>query len=1155
GSLLHVSLNIVSYSIGNEDGILSTLQDISERKKNEKALLESEQRLSYIINFLPDATFAINTEGRIISWNRAAEQMTGIPSVQVLGKGDYEHAVHFHGKRRPVLADLALKPDRDIEKTYTFITREMDCLIAEPISPVTILGKTRYLWAKASPIFDADGNIIGAIESVRDITERKIIEETLKKSEQTVKTLLNANPETELLVDKEGIILAGNDTLAKRIGKDIHDIIGQSLSDMFPPDVSKTREAKIKETITTGQIVHFIDSRDGITYDNYHYPVFDEKGNVEMVAIFAMDITDRIEAEKALRESEERYRIAIEYSNDGVTIVKGGVHIYVNRKFVEMFGYDDAQEIIGKTHAVTVHPDDLRLVSDFNRRRERGEVVPLRYAFKGIKKNGDVVYIETSATSIQYQCELASLVYLRDITEQKSAEEELRVSEAKYRLLVEASSEGILVIQDEKLQFVNERVIDVTGCSKEELMSSPFPALVHPDDRETMLDQYKKMLRGEAPDILSFRISDKNGDIRWLDARGTEFIWEGRPAHLYFLNDTTMKKRIEEETSLQHDLAIALAKASNLDEALSACIETAIKVSDMDSGAVYLIENSTTVMKLNQAKGLSDIFINKVMRIQTNSQTWQKAMEGKPGYYASVPDKLLQKNNEGLLCIGIVPIKHGENIVGYIIVSSHKLQEVPVDKRKTLETIAIQAGNVIQRIVSEKKYRSIFENAVEGIFQITAEGVLLSVNPAMARMFGYDSPEDMLQSLADSETGYYVKPETHEDFKYLLETEGTVYNFEAEAYRKNRSIIWITENAAIVKDVMGNTLYCEGTIENITDHRLSTDALRDSEIKYHTLLDNVNDAIFLVSKNVLIDCNEKALTIFGCTRKDIIGKTPDAFSPPTQSDGRNSQEKITEMIQTALSSKSHVFEWKHSKLDGTVFDAEVSLTSIKLGEETYLQAIIRDITQRKQYDQSLKMSLAKLRKATGGIIDVIVMAVEMRDPYTAGHQKRVTNLARSIAKEMGLAEETIDCIRMAAIIHDLGKISIPAEILARPRKLTETEFDLVKTHSQIGYDILKDIEFPWPIAQIIQQHHERLNGTGYPKGLKQADILLEARIIGVCDVVESMASHRPYRPALGIDKALEEITKNKGILYDAEVVDTCVLLFRQKGFSFDQVHF
>ncbi len=963
---------------------------------------------------------------------------------------------------------------------------------------------------------------------------------------------MNANPETELLVDKTMVILAGNDTLAKRIGKNIRDIIGKAFSDMFPADVAKKREAKIKEVIKTGKLVHFIDSRDGVIFDNYIYPVFDEKGNVEMVAIFAMDITDRVKSEEALRESEERYQIAIEYSNDGIAIVKGGIHVYVNRKILEMFGYDDPGEIIGKTHAVTVHPDDLRLVTDFNRKRQMGETVPSRYAFKGIKKNGDVIYVETSATNIQYQGEPASLVFLRDITEQKSAEEELRVSEEKYRLLVDTSNEGILVVQNGKLRFVNKIVSEVTGYREEDILDKPFQFLVHPDDRETMLERYNKRIEGEEPGEYSFRIFTKNGDPRWLEIRGTKFLWEGKPAHLYFLNDVTAKKLAEEEMSLQHDLTFALTNASTLEEALSACMKTAIKVTAMDSGGIYLCESITGVLRLALTEGLSTPFIKKVTAMKVNFQTLHKVIEGKSGYYSSIPSTLSPNTEEGLLCFGIAPITSRGNIVGYIVVSSHRLQEVPVEKRKTLENIAMQIGNVIQRIASERKYRNIFENTVEGIFQMSTEGSLLSVNPAMAKMFGYDSPEDMIKSLSESKVGYYVKPESREDFKYLLEIEGAVYNFEVEACQKNSGTIWITENATAVKDELGQILYYEGTVENITNRKLAADALRDSEGKYHTLLDNLNDAILLLSKNIFVDCNEKALFIFGCARKDIIGKTPFLFSPLTQPDGRNSQEKAMEMIQTALSNKSHAFEWKHSKLDGTLFDAEVSLNSIELGGETYLQTIVRDVTQRKQYDQSLKMTLAKLRKTTGGIIDVIAIAVEMRDPYTAGHQKRVASLARSIAKEMGLSEEMIDCIRMAGIIHDVGKISIPAEILTRPRRLTETEYDLVKTHSQIGYDILKDIEFPWPIAKIIQQHHERLNGTGYPKGLKQSDILLEARIIGVCDVVESMASHRPYRPALGIDTALEEIIKYKGILYDAEVVDICVRLFRQKGFSFDQ---
>ena len=183
------------------------------------------------------------------------------------------------------------------------------------------------------------------------------------------------------------------------------------------------------------------------------------------------------------------------------------------------------------------------------------------------------------------------------------------------------------------------------------------------------------------------------------------------------------------------------------------------------------------------------------------------------------------------------------------------------------------------------------------------------------------------------------------------------------------------------------------------------------------------------------------------------------------------------------------------------------------------------------------------------MIQAIALTVETKDPYTAGHQRRVSDLARAIAQEMGVPIEKVDGVRMAGVLHDLGKISVPAEILSKPTKLTDIEYGLIKIHPQAGYDILKEVEFPWPIAQIVLQHHERLNGSGYPQGLKGDEILLEARIIMVADVVEAMASHRPYRPGLGLDKALGEISGNKGILYDPAVVDACLKLFTQKGFE------
>lgn len=198
----------------------------------------------------------------------------------------------------------------------------------------------------------------------------------------------------------------------------------------------------------------------------------------------------------------------------------------------------------------------------------------------------------------------------------------------------------------------------------------------------------------------------------------------------------------------------------------------------------------------------------------------------------------------------------------------------------------------------------------------------------------------------------------------------------------------------------------------------------------------------------------------------------------------------------------------------------------------------------------LEKTIATLRMALEGAIQTLTIASEVRDPYTAGHQRRVTDLAISIAQEMGLAENIVAGIRMAGLIHDIGKLAVPAEILSKPSKINDLEFQLVKTHPEVGYDILKNIDFPWPVADIVLQHHERMNGSGYPRKLKRPDILIEARIINVADVVEAMASHRPYRPSLGIEKSLEQISKNRDILYDDEVVDACLRLFRENRFKF-----
>ena len=260
-----------------------------------------------------------------------------------------------------------------------------------------------------------------------------------------------------------------------------------------------------------------------------------------------------------------------------------------------------------------------------------------------------------------------------------------------------------------------------------------------------------------------------------------------------------------------------------------------------------------------------------------------------------------------------------------------------------------------------------------------------------------------------------------------------------------------------------------------------TEALAQSESKYKMLFEYANDAIFLLKKGVFVDCNSKGSSLFACGREDIIGRTPLDFTPAVQPDGSTSKEKYLQEGRLALSGVARFSEWRLARHDGTPFDAEISFNRVEVGRDVFIQAIVRDVTERKQAEEKLGATLKNVRKAIEGTIEAIVHVVETRDPYTAGHQMRVADLAAAIAVEMDLPSDTVEGIRMAGVIHDIGKISVPAEILSKPGRLSKKEFELIKDHPQTGHDVLKDVEFPWPIAKIILQHHEKLDGSGYPR--------------------------------------------------------------------------
>ncbi|MDD5344697.1 MAG: PAS domain S-box protein, partial [Smithella sp.] len=355
--------------------------------------------------------------------------------------------------------------------------------------------------------------------------------------------------------------------------------------------------------------------------------------------------------------------------------------------------------------------------------------------------------------------------------------------------------------------------------------------------------------------------------------------------------------------------------------------------------------------------------------------------------------------------------------------------------------------------------------------------------------------------------------------------------------------------------VHGKPVGVRGAIVDITEHKRSEELLKKSEEKYRLLADHMKDQVWLMDLDLkwtyISPSMEKLL---GYTLEELIQLPLDKLLTATSL--QKAMEHFSIQMSKALpistsSSLKHLVELEFICKNGQTLWGECSFSFIRdeNGKPLSILGEGRDITERKRAEDKLQHIIESLEKAVGATIQVLVSVLEARDPYTAGHQSRVTNLASAIATEMGIDKEKIEGIRMAGSIHDIGKLSIPAEILTKPTKLTDIEFSLIKVHSQTGYDMLKNVGSPWSLAQIVHQHHERMNGSGYPRNLKVDEILMEARILAVADVVEAMASHRPYRASLGIEKALEEIEKNKGMLYDESVVNACLKLFREKDYE------
>lgn len=472
-----------------------------------------------------------------------------------------------------------------------------------------------------------------------------------------------------------------------------------------------------------------------------------------------------------------------------------------------------------------------------------------------------------------------------------------------------------------------------------------------------------------------------------------------------------------------------------------------------------------------------------------------------------------------------------------------------LNELETLRRLANQIEDAARNRIEEsgKLLQKILDATPDLLVLKDTNLVYRFVNSAFCRFLGKEQDEII------GKTDYDLfPPEEAEKYRSddlrVVETKQPQVQEEEVTGASGKKWLYVAKNPVI--DDSGQVIGVLCSVRDITVLKQTEEALRENQHFLSNVFSSIQDGISVLDKSLCIIKVNRTVEEWNAQAMPLVGKKCYKSYKGRQEPCEQCPAK--EVLETGKPAYETVP--KTGPAGEAVGWSDVyafPLKDLKTGETKGIINYIRDVTERRQKEGELKLALNKLQRVVLQAIQGMARVVERRDAYTAGHQFRVADLACAIADELGFSEYEMRGIQMAALVHDIGKVGVPVEILNKPARLTKTEFELIRNHPSIGFDILKEIEFPWPIAQMVFQHHERLDGSGYPLGLKADEICREAKILAVADVVEAMASHRPYRPALGVDQALEEITSRRGVLYDSDTVDVCVRLFTSKGFRLD----
>jgi len=700
----------------------------------------------------------------------------------------------------------------------------------------------------------------------------------------------------------------------------------------------------------------------------------------------------------------------------------------------------------------------------------------------------------------------------------------LKTLQEQYRLSFENASDVIFMIgADLKVVSMSPGVRRILGYAPEDFIGRSVSELEHlftPDSYRQAIVDAGRILKGEAVAGAIYTFLAADGTPRMTEINGSPVLQEGRIVGLISVaRDITERKKAEDK------LRESEKKYHDLFEFLP------IPVYEMDleakitaaNRAIFEIFGGTEKDLKNGFNAWSLLSLEDVEKSRTNIQ---RLVRGEQVEGTEYTFRRLDGSTFPAIVVSNVITQDGRptRIRGAII---------DITERR-------QAEETVRRM--NAFLDSIIENIPDMIFLKDARDLrFVRFNRAGEELLGY-SREELL-----GRNDHDFFPKDQADLFTEKDREGlrgkTIVDIPAERVktRARGDRILHTKKVPLL-NAKGDPEYLLGISEDITDRITVEEALRKSEVRFRRYfeLPLVGMAITSPEKG-WIEVNDRLLDILGYSRPELAEKSWAELTYPD--DLAADVEKFNRVLDGTV--EGYSMEKRFIRKNGRPVWTSMAVGCVRHpdGKPDYFAVLLEDITIRKE-------SLERINVTLKAAVQAIAVTVEKRDPYTAGHQRRVADLAQAIAAEMGLSLDQVDGLRLAATIHDLGKISVPAEILSKPTKLTDTEFQLIQTHSRAGYDILKDIEFPWPIARMILEHHERINGTGYPNKLTGDRLLPESRILMVADVVEAMASNRPYRPSLGLAPALAEILRNRGIAYDPDVVDACLRLFNEKGYRF-----